>query len=140
MQERRRASPDLRARAKAMRGAQTTTEALLWGHLKNRGLAGVRWRPQYAVGGYILDLYCPRAKLVVELDGPQHDLPDAVEYDRIRTEYLRSRGFTVIRFRNHEVMNDTASVLERIESELRRLTPSPNPLPPEEEGLMTSNE
>ena len=61
---------------------------------------------------------------------------DAVEYDRQRTEYLVTRGFTVIRFRNHEVMNDTASVLDRIEFELRKLAPSPNPLPTEDEGVI----
>ena len=101
---------------------------------------GYRWRPQYAVGGYILDFYCPAAKLVVELDGSQHDLADAVESDRLRTEYLAARGFTIIRFRNHEVMDDTASVLDRIESEVRKLAPSPNPLPPEEEGFMAGHE
>jgi very-short-patch-repair endonuclease len=119
-----------------MRGEPTAPEALLWTHLRNRGLGDVRWRPQYAVGGYILDFYCPSAKLVIELDGSQHDLSDAVEYDRLRSEYLAARGCTVIRFQNHEVMNDTASVLERIESELRKLAPSPNPLPPEGEGLI----
>jgi very-short-patch-repair endonuclease len=113
-----------------MRREQTPSEALLWSHLRNRG-TGVRWRPQYAVGGYILGFYCPAAKLVLELDGSQHDVADAVEYDRLRTEYLKARGFTVIRFGNHEVMNDTASVLDRIELEIRKLAPSPNPLPPE---------
>ena len=140
MNERRRASPELRARAKAMRLEPTTPEALLWSHLRNRGLGGVRWRPQYAVGGYILDFYCPAAKLAVELDGSQHGLADAVEYDRLRTEYLKAREMTVLRFRNHEVMNDTALVLDRIEFELRKVAPSPNPLPPEEEGLIPSQD
>jgi adenine-specific DNA-methyltransferase len=134
--ERRRASPELRARAKVMRREQTAAEALLWSHLRSRGLGNVRWRPQYAVGGYILDSYCPAAKLVVEFDGSQHDMADAVEHDRLRSEYLMARGFTVMRFRNLEVMSDTASVLDRIEIELRKLAPSPNPLPPEEEGLI----
>jgi very-short-patch-repair endonuclease len=96
---------------------------LLWGHLKNRGL-GFRWRQQYAIGGYILDSYCPDAKLVIELDGSQHDVREAIEYDRLRIEYLAARGFKVIRFRNHEVMSDTASVLDRIEFELRKLAAS----------------
>ena len=83
------------------------------------------------------DFYCPAAKLVIELDGSQHHLPDSIEYDRARTLYLEARDYHVIRFRNAEVMNDTASVLDRIESEVRRLAPSPNPLPPEEEGLIS---
>jgi very-short-patch-repair endonuclease len=128
MNDRFRASPELRERAKAMRREPTSSEALLWNHLRNRRHEGFRWRPQYAVGGYVLDFYWPAAKLVIELDGSQHDVPDAVEYDRLRTEYLAVRGLTVIRFRNGEVMNDTASVLDRIESELRKLAPSPNPL------------
>jgi len=77
------------------------------------------------VGGFILDFDCPAAKLVLELDGSQHKLSDAVEYDHLRSEYLAARGLTVIRFRNHEVMDDTALVLERSSSNYGSSLPHP---------------
>ena len=114
-----RASPELVRRAKDLRFNATPEERLLWSQLKNRKFAETRWLRQYPVAGYVLDFYCARAKLVVELDGSQHELPDSVDYDVARTQYLGARGLRVLRFRNAEVRQDVGSVLERIEAELR---------------------
>jgi len=119
MRELRRASPELSKRAQELRRNATPEERLLWSHLRAKRFRGTGWRWQYPVGGYILDFYCPSAKLVIELDGSQHMAPAASEYDRARTEYLNARGYRVLRFRNHELLNDTDAVLARIALELR---------------------
>src|SRR3954454_25142339 len=99
MNERRRASPELTRRAKELRINATPEERLLWELLRNRKFEGTRWLWQYPTGGDILAFYCARSKLVVELDGSQHDLPDAVEYDLARAQYLEARRLLVLRFR-----------------------------------------
>ena len=114
-----RASPELVRRAKDLRINATPEERLLWSHLRNRRFAGTRWLWQYPVAGYILDFYCAAAKLVVELDGSQHQLPDSVEYDIARTQYLSAKGLRVLRFGNVDVTRNVAAVLERIAAELR---------------------
>ena len=101
--------------ARNMRKAQTDAERLLWSRLRNRGLAGYKFRRQYPVGGYIVDFLCMDRMLVVELDGGQHlDNPE----DEIRTRELERQGLRVIRFWNNQVLNETDSVLEAIHDEL----------------------
>jgi len=78
---------------------------------------------QRIIGFYIVDFCCPKAKLVIELDGVQHYENDALEYDKIRTEYLNALGLYVLRFSNQEVDNKFAVMCqiieERILSQLR---------------------
>ena len=95
-----------------LRTPETRTEAMVWAALRNRQLGGFKFRRQHAVGRYVLDFYCPAAKLAIELDGPIHD--SQIEQDEFRTKYLEAYGYRVIRFRNDEVINDLSSVLSRI--------------------------
>jgi very-short-patch-repair endonuclease len=112
-------SPELRRRAQQLRKDATLEEDILWERLRGRRFQGTRWLRQYPTHGYILDFYCAKARLVVELDGSQHLLPDAVEYDKARTEYVNARGWQEIRFANKEVTGDIESVLRRIARYLR---------------------
>ena len=80
---------------------------------------------QYSVGPYILDFYCPTAKLAVELDGGQHTRSDNREYDAARSGYLKAQGIDVMRFWNNEVLLDIQSVLSLMEL---KVTPLPPPL------------
>ena len=70
---------------------------------------GIHFRRQHALGNYITDFCAPRRKLIVELDGSQH--LDQKEYDKARTKYLELRGYRVLRFWNHDVMNHMDAVL-----------------------------
>ena len=79
----------------------------------------VQFKRQYPIGNYIVDFYCYRAKLVVELDGSQHCEPDALEYDRNRTDYLEKQGLLVIRFSNTDVMRQFRSVCDSIDFAVR---------------------
>ena len=122
----RRASPVLTERARALRRTSTQSEALLWSKLRAGKLNGVRFHRQRPIGEYIADFYCPAFGLVVELDGPQHFLPEAIAYDEERTAYFVGRGLQVVRFNNDQVLFDTDAVVQAI---LTRLHPHPDPLP-----------
>jgi very-short-patch-repair endonuclease len=107
-------SPELRRRARELRREATPEEDLLWERLRGRRFKGSRWLRQYPTRGYILDFYCAKAKLVVELDGSQHLEPQAMEYDAARTAYVVAHGWSEIRFPNRDVTADIEGVLKRI--------------------------
>ena len=98
----------------------TPAEVKLWARLRAHRLEGVHFRNQHAIGNYVVDFCAPRKKLIIELDGSQH--LDQEEYDKERTAYLESKGYTVIRFWNKDVMNDIDGVIRTVmlalESEL----------------------
>ena len=104
--------------AKTLRKTMTKEEAHLWYQFLCR--YPQRFRRQYIIGNYIVDFYCHQAKLVVELDGSQHCDPGTVEYDRKRTDYLRSQGLEVLRFSNLDVMRQFRRVCEAIDMEVKR--------------------
>jgi len=115
-----------------MRTAPTPAEQKLWERLRNRRLCGAKFRRQHPIGAYIVDFYCHEAKLIVELDGSSHLGADQAEYDRTRSNELRSIGMRVLRFWNHEILNYIEQVVEAITAAL--LDPHPDPLP-EGEGV-----
>ena len=90
----------------------TLAQARLWSYLRGDQLNGLSFRKQHAIGKYIADFCSPKKKLIIELDGSQH--LDQREYDEERTKYLQSRGYRVIRFWNHQVMNDIEGVIRAI--------------------------
>ena len=112
--------------ARCMRHQLTWAEKILWRQLRNGKQAGLKFRRQQPLGRYILDFYCAAKKLVVELDGGQHDIPEEREYDLARTEFLKTEGLTVLRFWNSQVRDNTPWVLESIRRESGMgKTPSP---------------
>ena len=106
--------------AKQLRANSTDTEQHLWYFLRAQRLHGYKFKRQYIIDPYIIDFICIKHKLVIELDGSQH--MDAVDYDEARTQYLMKKGYQVLRFWNHDVLQNTDNVLQEI---LNTLTPSP---------------
>jgi very-short-patch-repair endonuclease len=102
--------------AKEHRKEPTTAESVLWSALRGQQLCGLPFRRQHPVDRFILDFYCPRKKLCIELDGSSHDGRGIM--DQARTEALETLNIRVIRFRNEEVLEDLPSVLQRIEAAL----------------------
>ena len=94
-----------------LRKNQTKEEQLLWRHLRGKQL-GERFFRQYSIGRYIADFYCPKARLVIELDGSQH--LSNQKYDKKRTQYFNSIDIKVIRFWNSEVGSNIEGVLQKI--------------------------
>jgi very-short-patch-repair endonuclease len=89
-------------------------EHKLWHALRDRRLAGLKFRRQHPHGRFILDAFCVEHQLEVEIDGKRHLDPKQAAYDADRTEYLQLLGIRVLRFKNSEVRDDLAGVLERI--------------------------
>ena len=88
----------------------------------------VQFRRQQRIGSYIVDFFCHRAKLIIELDGGQHYEPEAMEYDRRRTEYLTKAGYTVFRFTNTDVKTNFRGVCTAIDEYVKNHVPSiPSP-------------
>ncbi|MDP3843199.1 MAG: endonuclease domain-containing protein [Oxalobacteraceae bacterium] len=103
---------DIRTWAREMRSGMTDAEALLWKLLRNRRLAGAKFRRQHPIGRYILDFYCAERKLCIELDGGQHS--EAVAYDQLRDQWLLGQGIQILRFWNNQMLMETEGVLESI--------------------------
>jgi len=114
--------------ARRLRKNATDAERLIWGHLRNRNLEGIKFRRQQPFGPYIVDFIAAEKKLVIELDGGQHATNKA--HDEVKDQYIKSEKFRVLRFWNNEVLQNTEGVLERIRQEILKDTPSPRPSPP----------
>jgi very-short-patch-repair endonuclease len=103
--------------ARKLRKQSTRAEDMLWARLRGSRFHGAKFRRQVSVDRFFADFYCHAAKLIVELDGKQHEW--FAEYDADRTEVIERLGLRVVRFTNVEVCEDLDSVLERIRAELR---------------------
>ncbi len=110
--------------AQQLRQDQTDAEAKLWSKLRNRQLSGHKFRRQVPIESFVVDFVCYEARLVIEVDGGQHD--DQAEKDARRTEILVDAGFRVIRFWNNEVLGNCEGVLETIAAALAGSS-SPSP-------------
>ena len=110
-----RASPELQQRARELRREMTPAERKLWQHLRDGQLDGAHFRKQYAIGHYILDFVCIKAKLVIEIDGDGHAEPAQLAHDMERTQWLSAqKRYRVLRFANAEVLRNVEGVVERI--------------------------
>jgi very-short-patch-repair endonuclease len=104
------------SRARELRKTPTDAETRLWSRLRRRQLGGFRFRRQQPIGLYIVDFFCPEAKLVIEVDGGQHAENAA---DEARTRWIEKRGYRIIRFWNNDVLGNTDGVLLSILDALR---------------------
>jgi very-short-patch-repair endonuclease len=102
-------TPTLIPFARKLRRDMTDAERKLWSLLRNNRL-GVKFRRQVPYGPYILDFYCVKARLVIELDGSQHYTPEGRKKDAVRDAYLRSDGLEVLRFTNYEMLSNEEGV------------------------------
>lgn len=113
--------PDLLETRRQLRQAGEAAEAVLWTVIKNRKIDGFKFRRQFSIGPYIMDFYCPEAKLGIELDGAGHQTLDGVKYDKVRSDYLsREQGIHIIRFENRDLYYNLEGVVKEIEKELSK--------------------
>ena len=104
--------------ARELRRRMTPEETILWEELRSRRFRKFKFRRQVPVGRFIADFLCLSLHLIIEIDGGIHD--DQQGHDKGREEFLRERGFSVIRFRNEEVQGNLPGVLARLEEEILR--------------------
>jgi very-short-patch-repair endonuclease len=103
-----------------LRKNQTPAEKLVWGFLRNRQMKGLKFRRQYSVGNYVIDFYCPKLKLAVEIDGNIHDLPEQKGYDIKRQQYIEQFGIKFIRIRNEELFGNANKTFDKIENFIKK--------------------
>ena len=95
-----------------LRRKETPPERMLWSLLRDRRLGGIKFRRQQPIGPYVADFFCEAASLVLELDGHSHD--DTHDKDRRRDEFMQSRGLTVLRICNSDLLKDPSAVADMI--------------------------
>ena len=111
---------------KKLRNTATAGEATLWKYLRNRQLEGMKFRRQHSIGKYVVDFYCPNAKLAIELDGEAHTYDSINKRDRDRTLYFETLGIRVLRFENRLVFTNLENVLREIATQVTiATTPAP---------------
>src|SRR4030067_599652 len=101
---------EMQTRRRSLRKNMPKAEIILWSKLKNRQMHGERFLRQYSVDQYVLDFYCPRLKLAIEVDGDSHFEKDSKEYDKIRQEYIEAFGILFLRFTNDDVYKNIDGV------------------------------
>jgi very-short-patch-repair endonuclease len=111
-------------RAEILRKNMTEPEILLWERLNNNQLSGYKFRRQHPINQFIVDFYCHKLKLVIEIDGEIHNKDDVAERDRGREYMLQNFGLEIIRFTNEDVLSDIESVVQQIK---QKIIPAPNP-------------
>ncbi len=107
-------NPRLKMLARKLRREMTDTERLLWSRLRGKQLKDKQFYRQRIIGNYIVDFYCPGAKLIIEVNGGQHNTEKGIEKDKSRDRYLAGQGFKVLRFSDTEVLRETEAVVESI--------------------------
>ncbi len=108
----------LKNTARTLRKNTTDAERLLWSRLRRKQLKGYQFYRQKILGRYIVDFYCPSAKLVIEVDGSQHYEEKGIQKDKVRDEHLSRLGFRVLRFASTEVFQNLDGILEEIYNHL----------------------
>uniref|UniRef100_Q07IA0 DUF559 domain-containing protein n=1 Tax=Rhodopseudomonas palustris (strain BisA53) TaxID=316055 RepID=Q07IA0_RHOP5 len=122
--------------ANRLRPNSTAAEEILWRHLRRMNVEGSHFRRQVVIGPYIADFACLAKRLIIEVDGSQHGDEAGLKRDEIRTQWLQSEGYRVIRFWNNDVMSKTDAVLDAIHTMIAvtppRLPSAGDPPPPGE--------
>ena len=109
--------PTQKENARYLRKNMTPQERKLWGVIRNRQFYGYRFLRQYVIDIYIVDFICREKKLIIEIDGGQHNEPKNLEYDKQRSLYLESKGYRTIRFWNNEIDNNLTGVYKQLQKE-----------------------
>jgi len=102
---------ELKAISRTLRKNMTGAERLLWSKIRNRQLKGYQFYRQKIVGDYIVDFYCPKALLIIEVDGSQHYSSEGIRKDKIRDGYMDSLGLRVLRFSDRDVFTNMEGVI-----------------------------
>ncbi len=105
--------------AGTLRKTMTNSEKKLWQHLRNKKIKGFHFRRQHAMGQFVADFYCHKAKLLIEVDGEIHNTILNKNYDKTRDKIIKEQGITVMRFSNNEILNSIDRVIEKVKNNLK---------------------
>ena len=116
---------DIKKKAVDLRNNMTKAEIILWSRLRMRKVEGLKFRRQQPIFNYIVDFYCHETKLIIEVDGEIHNLPEQRKSDKYRNKILTLNGFNIIHFTNHEIVTNVDSVIAKIKTTINRLLSPP---------------
>lgn len=108
--------------SRRLRGGQTEAEKLLWSKIRKKQIKDAQFNRQKPIGNYIVDFYCDKAKLIIEIDGGQHYEGKGILQDKNREKYFNGLGLEVIRFTNLDVLKNVTNVVEEI---YKKINPPP---------------
>lgn len=111
--------------ARKLRKSETDAERKIWQQLRSRSLNGAKFRRQHPIGPYVVDFICINEKLIIELDGSQHQQQQ--DYDAQRTAFLEQAGYRVLRFWDDDALSRTEDVMQAIFDALGSPSPEPSP-------------
>jgi len=104
----------LKTLSRQLRKNMTDAEEVLWSKIRLKQLKDCQFYRQKIIGNYIVDFYCPKAKLVIEVDGGQHYNDEGIKKDKVRDDYMRSHKLKVLRFSDLDVFENLDAVVEMI--------------------------
>lgn len=107
--------------ARKLRKNQTPQEAKIWNILRNYQFNNLKFKRQQPIGNYIVDFICKEKKIIIEIDGGQHNTPENIKSDNDRTAYLESKGYKIFRFWNNDIDNNFESVYLELENIFKEL-------------------
>ena len=119
-------NPKLKAFSRELRNNSTLAEVLLWNELKGRKMCEYQFMRQKPIGNYIVDFYCSKLRLIIEIDGKTHD--GKFSYDMDRQQFLESLGLRILRFHDLDVKKDMRNILWAIEGWIKNVEKQP-PVP-----------
>lgn len=117
----------LRDRRRELRNNQTPAEKILWQYLSKNKIEGLRFHRQYGVGPYILDFYCTKLRLAIELDGGAHASEEGKLYDLDRESFLKAVNIQTLRFWNNDILNNIDKVIKEINKKIITLGKTKRP-------------
>ena len=117
--------------SRTLRNNLTDAERAIWRNLRHKNIGGYKFRRQQIIGNYIVDFICFEQKLIIEIDGGQHN----ENIDRIRTKFLENEGYKILRFWNNDVLKNIDGVMRNINSVLQSNSPPSKPSPLKGEGI-----
>ncbi len=130
-------NPKLKELARQLRNNATKAEIRLWQKLKRNQMYGYDFHRQKPIDEYIVDFFCNKLELAIEVDGYSHEFIEVWKKDQKKTKRLNSLGVHVLRFSDYQVMNDMDNVLRAIEDYIltfEKNTKTPPSIPPSQEG------
>ena len=104
----------LKKPSQQLRSRMTDAEKVIWFKTRRKQIKNLQFDRQKPIGSYIVDFFCPKAKLVIEIDGGQHYEAKGERQDKIRDEYLKKLGLKILRFQNTDVLKDIDGVVKVI--------------------------
>jgi very-short-patch-repair endonuclease len=107
--------PSVKGRRKQLRRSMPEAEVIVWSQLKNKQISGIKFRRQYSIGRYVVDFYCAKKKLAIEIDGESHYMLNAPERDEERQQWIEQFGIRFLRFTNDDVRKNLYGILDAIE-------------------------